>query len=74
MYKIPKYKEIKLNILFNPRIIGKIGIIKSRIVTVISAVASDPRVSFEGIKKSDFGRELSRYGMLEFANNKLIGL
>ena len=53
-----------MNILFNPRIIGKIGIIKSRTVTVISAVASDPRVSFEGIKKSDFGREVSGYEML----------
>jgi hypothetical protein len=74
MYKIPKYNEIKLDILFNPGILGKIGIIKLGIVTVISAVASDPRVSFEGIKKSDFGRELSRYGMLEFVNIKLIGL
>ena len=42
----------------------------SGIVTINSVVVSDPRVLFEGIKNSGFGRELSRYGMLEFVNIK----
>jgi hypothetical protein len=33
---------------------------------------SDPRVPFGGIKNSGFGREMSRYGMLEFANIKSV--
>jgi acyl-CoA reductase-like NAD-dependent aldehyde dehydrogenase len=44
--------------------------VESGIVTVNSMVVSDPRVPFGGIKNSGFGRELSRYGMLEFANVK----
>jgi len=35
-------------------------------------VVSDPRVQFGGIKNRGFGRELSRYGMLEFVNIKSI--
>ena len=50
------------------------SIIKSGIVSVNNVVVSDPRVSFGGIKKSGFGRELSRYGMLEFVNIKSIRL
>jgi succinate-semialdehyde dehydrogenase/glutarate-semialdehyde dehydrogenase/succinyl-CoA reductase len=46
--------------------------VESGIVTVNSMVVSDPRVPFGGIKNSGFGRELSRYGMLEFVNIKSI--
>ncbi|MCJ7636003.1 MAG: NAD-dependent succinate-semialdehyde dehydrogenase [Nitrososphaeraceae archaeon] len=50
------------------------SIIKSGIVSVNNVVVSDPRVPFGGVKKSGFGRELSRYGMLEFVNIKSIRL
>lgn len=49
-------------------------LIESGIVTVNNVVVSDPRVPFGGVKKSGFGRELSRYGMLEFANIKSVRL
>jgi succinate-semialdehyde dehydrogenase/glutarate-semialdehyde dehydrogenase/succinyl-CoA reductase len=49
-------------------------LIESGIVTVNNVVASDPRVPFGGVKKSGFGRELSRYGMLEFTNIKSVRL
>lgn len=39
---------------------------------VNGVVASDPRFPFGGIKQSGIGRELSRYGLLEFANIKAI--
>lgn len=42
------------------------------VITVNSMVVSDPRVPFGGVKKSGFGRELYRYGMLEFANIKSV--
>jgi acyl-CoA reductase-like NAD-dependent aldehyde dehydrogenase len=48
------------------------SIIESGIVSVNNVVASDPRVPFGGVKKSGFGRELSRYGMLEFVNIKSV--
>ena len=47
-------------------------IVEAGVVTVNTVVASDPRVPFGGVKKSGFGRELSRYGMLEFVNIKSI--
>ena len=46
--------------------------LESGIISVNNVVASDPRVPFGGVKKSGFGRELSRYGMLEFVNIKSV--
>ncbi|MGC2570934.1 MAG: NAD-dependent succinate-semialdehyde dehydrogenase, partial [Candidatus Nitrosopolaris sp.] len=46
--------------------------VQSGMVTVNNVVISDPRVPFGGVKRSGFGRELSRYGMLEFVNIKSI--
>jgi acyl-CoA reductase-like NAD-dependent aldehyde dehydrogenase len=46
--------------------------VESGMVTVNSVVVSDPRVPFGGVKNSGFGRELSRYGMLEFVNIKSV--
>jgi acyl-CoA reductase-like NAD-dependent aldehyde dehydrogenase len=48
------------------------AMVESGIVTVNNVVVSDPRVPFGGIKNSGFGRELSRYGMLEFVNIKSV--
>lgn len=48
------------------------GLIESGIVSVNNVVISDPRIPFGGIKHSGFGRELSRYGMLEFVNIKSV--
>ena len=48
------------------------SMVDSGIVTVNNVVVSDPRVPFGGIKNSGFGRELSRYGMLEFVNIKSV--
>jgi acyl-CoA reductase-like NAD-dependent aldehyde dehydrogenase len=47
-------------------------IVRSGIVTVNNVVISDPRVPFGDVKKSGFGKELSKYGMMEFVNIKSI--
>ena len=45
---------------------------ESGIVSVNSMVVSDPGVPFGSVKNSGFGRELSRYRMLEFVNIKSV--
>ncbi|MHB8361128.1 MAG: aldehyde dehydrogenase family protein [Thermoplasmataceae archaeon] len=46
--------------------------IESGMVYVNKIVTSDPRLPFGGVKKSGIGRELSRYGMLEFTSKKTV--
>ena len=36
--------------------------------------ATDPRVTFSGVKKSGFGRELSHFGVHEFCNAQTVWL
>jgi len=48
--------------------------ITSGFVTVNNIVVSDPRMPFGGVKHSGIGRELSRYGILEFTNIKSVRL
>jgi succinate-semialdehyde dehydrogenase/glutarate-semialdehyde dehydrogenase/succinyl-CoA reductase len=48
--------------------------VSAGLVTVNNVVVSDPRMPFGGVRHSGIGRELSRYGMLEFANIKSVRL
>jgi succinate-semialdehyde dehydrogenase/glutarate-semialdehyde dehydrogenase/succinyl-CoA reductase len=46
--------------------------ISAGLVTINNVVVSDPRMPFGGVRHSGIGRELSRYGMLEFTNIKSV--
>ncbi|MCL6014112.1 MAG: aldehyde dehydrogenase family protein [Candidatus Thermoplasmatota archaeon] len=49
-----------------------IPLIRSGMVYVNKVVASDPRLPFGGVGKSGYGRELSKFGILEFTNFRTV--
>ncbi|WP_192351608.1 aldehyde dehydrogenase family protein [Algoriphagus sp. Y33] len=50
------------------------GKIKCGAVLINAMVASNPDLPFGGTEKTGFGRELGRYGILEFVNSKTVYL